>query len=218
MVDARELFEERGRFLGGVLAVLVVEIDELVAMQAVEGQDDHHDEVRDEQRGVEPVPAVEMLEGMVAVVVTKVVAEVILRKKGMPGPALRSCCALPGRILRIRAGQGPPGEWCKRTLYGAGPHRQTGVEGKCWRISGAPAIFRPASRLQPCQIATHRARGIVSGFSLLRYQLVLLVIALVVRILFWAFHTPTRLSSNLIIHLRGRGRRHAAYPLRATAV
>ena len=56
------------RLFGGVLAVLVVEIHELVAMHAVERQDDHHDEVRDEQRGVEPVPAVEVLEGVVAVV------------------------------------------------------------------------------------------------------------------------------------------------------
>jgi sigma-B regulation protein RsbU (phosphoserine phosphatase) len=45
----------------------------------------------------------------------------------------------------------------------------------------------------------HPSSGrLVSGFSLLRYQLVLLLIALVVRILFWAFHTPTRLSSNLV--------------------
>src|ERR1700728_2737582 len=50
-------------------------------MQAIEGQDDHHDEVRDEQRGVEPVPAIEMLEGVVAVVVAEVVAEVMFRLK-----------------------------------------------------------------------------------------------------------------------------------------
>ena len=41
--------------LGGVLFIAVVEPDELVAVDAVEGQDDHDDEVRDEQ-GV--VPAV----------------------------------------------------------------------------------------------------------------------------------------------------------------
>ena len=67
------------RLFGGVLAVFVVEVDELITMHAVKGQDDHHDEIRDEQRGVEPVPAVEVLEGVVAVVVAKIVAEIVLR-------------------------------------------------------------------------------------------------------------------------------------------
>jgi hypothetical protein len=47
-------------------------------MQAIEGQNDHHDEVRDEQRGVEPVPAVKVLEGVISVVVAEIVAEIVL--------------------------------------------------------------------------------------------------------------------------------------------
>src|SRR5581483_10460491 len=44
--------------VGGFALVAVVEPDELVAVDAVEGEDHHHDEVGDEQADVEGVPAI----------------------------------------------------------------------------------------------------------------------------------------------------------------
>jgi len=41
-----------------IAAVAVVDPHELVAVNAVERQDDHHDEVRDEDQGIEVVPTV----------------------------------------------------------------------------------------------------------------------------------------------------------------
>jgi hypothetical protein len=46
-------------------------------MDAVEGEDNHNDEVGDEEGGVEGVPAVEMLEGVVGVVGLEVMAEAL---------------------------------------------------------------------------------------------------------------------------------------------
>ena len=48
--------------MGFVAAVAVVDPDELVAVDTVEGEDDHHDEVRDEDRDVEGVPTVVAVE------------------------------------------------------------------------------------------------------------------------------------------------------------
>ena len=62
----------------GVAAVLVVEIDELVAMDAVEGEDDHHDEVGNEEAGVKEIGAIEALEGVVSVVALEVVHDSVL--------------------------------------------------------------------------------------------------------------------------------------------
>ena len=72
--------EARGRLVRvrGLALVAVVEPDELVAMDAVEGEDDHHDEVRDEQADVEGVPAVVAAEGAVGVVGLPIVAEAVL--------------------------------------------------------------------------------------------------------------------------------------------
>jgi hypothetical protein len=47
-------------------------------MDAVEGEDDHHDEVRDEEADVERVPAVVALKGAVGVVGLPVVGEAVL--------------------------------------------------------------------------------------------------------------------------------------------
>jgi hypothetical protein len=44
-------------------------------MDAVEGEDDHHDEVGDEERDVEGVPVVGVAEGVVGVVGAPVVGE-----------------------------------------------------------------------------------------------------------------------------------------------
>jgi hypothetical protein len=46
-------------------------------MHAVERQDEHDDEVGDEERGVEGVPSVKVLEGLVGVVGLPVVAETL---------------------------------------------------------------------------------------------------------------------------------------------
>ena len=64
--------------MGGLALVAVVEPDELVAMDAVEGEDDHHDEVGDEQADVEGVPAVVAAEGAVGVMGLPVVREAVL--------------------------------------------------------------------------------------------------------------------------------------------
>jgi hypothetical protein len=48
-------------------------------MDAVEREDDHHDEVRDEQGDVEGVPAVGVAKGVVGVVRLPVVAEAVRR-------------------------------------------------------------------------------------------------------------------------------------------
>jgi hypothetical protein len=47
-------------------------------MDAVEGEDDHHDEVGDEQADVEGVPAVVALEGAVGVMGLPIVREAVL--------------------------------------------------------------------------------------------------------------------------------------------
>jgi hypothetical protein len=54
--DARQFFEVGGRVGLVILAVLVVEVDERIAMDAVDGEDDHDGEIGDQERGVEGVP------------------------------------------------------------------------------------------------------------------------------------------------------------------
>jgi hypothetical protein len=48
-------------------------------MDAVERQDDHDDEVRDEQRDVEGVPTIDVVEGAVAVMRLEIVGEAFRR-------------------------------------------------------------------------------------------------------------------------------------------
>jgi hypothetical protein len=60
-------------------AVPVVKPDELIAMDAVERQHQHHQEVRDQQRDVEGVPAIRVLERVVGVMRLPVVAESVRR-------------------------------------------------------------------------------------------------------------------------------------------
>ncbi len=102
------------RLVGGVLAVFVIEVDELVSMHAVEGEHDHDHEVGDEQRGIEPVPAVEMLEGVVAVVVTKIVAEIVLRLEERERSGVKTKRAFESnRFQQGRASR----EWRDKSLY-----------------------------------------------------------------------------------------------------
>ncbi len=51
--------------MSGVLAVLVIEIDEHVTVHAIRRKNDQQDEVRDEQEEVEGVGLVETLEGLI---------------------------------------------------------------------------------------------------------------------------------------------------------
>ena len=82
LVEDRQLHRDAGQFgevPGGrdveILLVPVILVDKLIAMQPIQGEDDHHHEVRDQQSGVEGVPAVEMLKCPVAVVRAQVVLE-----------------------------------------------------------------------------------------------------------------------------------------------
>src|SRR6266404_9600022 len=53
--DARQIVEISCRIRGLVFLVLVVKIDEPIAMRSVRCQDDQYDEVRDQQRQIESV-------------------------------------------------------------------------------------------------------------------------------------------------------------------
>ena len=88
LVEDGELDGDEGKFAlgeagyglvpaGGVLLVAEVEPDELVAVEAEEGQDDHDEEVGDEEGVVEGGELVEVLEGAVGVVGLQVVAEAV---------------------------------------------------------------------------------------------------------------------------------------------
>ena len=48
--------------MGFIPAVAVVDPDELVAVDAVEGQDEHHDEIGDEDEGIEAAGAIVAVE------------------------------------------------------------------------------------------------------------------------------------------------------------
>ena len=56
--DSRQVFKMRGGFGGAIFSVLVVEINQDVAMHSIPGQQDEHDEIRDEQRHIEGVGVV----------------------------------------------------------------------------------------------------------------------------------------------------------------
>ena len=66
------------RFFGGVLAVLVVEIYELVTVQSVERQDDHYQEIGNQQRRIEGIPSVEVLKSTVAVMRAEIMRKAVL--------------------------------------------------------------------------------------------------------------------------------------------
>jgi hypothetical protein len=77
-------------------------------MQAVEGEDNHHREIRDQQQSVESVPAVEVLEGLVAVVGAEIVLQPMLagEPEGQGTKAMRKrCqqrCGEMGQVPRLR--------------------------------------------------------------------------------------------------------------------
>src|ERR1700722_17275792 len=67
--------------LGCILLISEVEPDELVAMNSVKSEDDHHDEVGNQEACVEGVPPVEMLERFICVVRLPVVPEALWREQ-----------------------------------------------------------------------------------------------------------------------------------------
>ena len=56
--DGWKLGEMRRRLPHSILPVLVIAVNQLIAMDAVEGEDDHHHEVGNQQRGIKRIPAV----------------------------------------------------------------------------------------------------------------------------------------------------------------
>src|SRR5271165_6495126 len=73
--NPRQLREARRRLRDLVLAVLVIEVNQLVAMHAVKRQQDQHDEIRNQQRHVEGVGVVQSFERGVQEVGPKVMAQ-----------------------------------------------------------------------------------------------------------------------------------------------
>ena len=85
--DAGELVEAAGGLVGGVLPVMVILPDQLVAVQSIDGEHDHDGEVGSEEEGIEgeELPVVEVLEGVIAVMGAEVVAEVVFDKEESEG-------------------------------------------------------------------------------------------------------------------------------------
>ena len=65
----------RGRFGRLVFLVLVIKIDQPVAMAAIGREDDQNDEVRDQQRQIKGIDLVEALESLVKKVLAKIGAQ-----------------------------------------------------------------------------------------------------------------------------------------------
>ena len=85
LVEDGELHGDAGKFgevrLGlarSVLAVLVVAVDQLIAMNAIEGENDHHDEVGNQECGVKRVPVIQVLEGAIGVMGLEVMLQAVL--------------------------------------------------------------------------------------------------------------------------------------------
>ena len=75
MVTRGKFGEVRFRLGDLVLAVLVVEIDQLIAMHSVKRQRDQHDEVRNQQRQIEGVRLIQTFERGVEEVRLQVMAK-----------------------------------------------------------------------------------------------------------------------------------------------
>ena len=58
-----------------VLAVLVIHVHQLVSVQAIERQDDHQDEIRDQQRQIKCIRFVQPLERLVEKMGTNIMSE-----------------------------------------------------------------------------------------------------------------------------------------------
>ena len=84
--DAGQFVEMKRRGARSIFAVFEIEVAEGVAVDAIDGQQNHDGEVRQEDGGVESVPVVEVLEGRVGVLHgLEVVAEAVVGRKGKQG-------------------------------------------------------------------------------------------------------------------------------------
>jgi len=77
--DARQFGEVASRLRIVVLLVLEIEVDQCIAVNAVDRKEDHDRKVGEQQRCIETVPAVEALEGLVGVLRLEEVAPAGLR-------------------------------------------------------------------------------------------------------------------------------------------
>ncbi len=89
--DAWQFRKMRGRFGRAILLVLVIEINQDVAMRAIRRQQDQHDEIRNQQRRVEGVGVIEALKSLVE----KMLANVL------PDPLRGDATASSGREKSI---------------------------------------------------------------------------------------------------------------------
>ena len=69
-----------------ILPVSVIAVNELVAMDAVKGKDDHYDEIGNQQRGVKRVPVVQVFEGLIRIVGSEIMLQPMLRRSQPPAP------------------------------------------------------------------------------------------------------------------------------------
>jgi hypothetical protein len=73
-----QFFEMSGRFCRPLLSILVIEVDQDVAMQTVRGQQNQHNEVRNQQGNIESIGVVKPLKRPVE----KVLANVLTKPLG----------------------------------------------------------------------------------------------------------------------------------------
>jgi hypothetical protein len=84
--DAWQLIEKAGRCAGCILAVLEVEVAEGVAVDTVDGEQNHDGEVGQQDSGVEGVPVIEVLEGGIGVLHgLDVMAKAVVGREGEQG-------------------------------------------------------------------------------------------------------------------------------------
>jgi hypothetical protein len=68
-----------------ILPVLEIEIAQRIAMDAIEGEDEHHGEIGEQDRRIKPIPVVEPLEGLVSILHFQVVEQAVMGRKSEIG-------------------------------------------------------------------------------------------------------------------------------------
>ena len=71
--DARQVLEVRRRFRGAIVSVLVIQIHQNVAVHPVTGQQDQHNEIRDQQRSIECIGVIEPLKSLIQQMLAEIV-------------------------------------------------------------------------------------------------------------------------------------------------
>ena len=79
--DARQLGKLSRRIGGPVLLVLVIKVDQHVAMQAIRRQQNQHNEIRNQQRHIESVGLVKPLKGFIQKMLADVLPNTSARQK-----------------------------------------------------------------------------------------------------------------------------------------